>query len=100
MIKKGTVCIWQNVIVPEFEWLNGIECVAQSSLIFENTIAPGGRSKGSRLGYLTDTLVDSAAFGFSPAKTDLFAMSYQLREKNPPQDELDEEFEKERELTT
>jgi hypothetical protein len=81
MIKKGTVCIWQN-LRGDFAKLNGHDVTAMSGLVFITARkAPWSFQTVTMLGYHTDQTI----LEFGPDM--LAAEAHQLREKNPPKEE-------------
>lgn len=80
MIKAGTICVWQNVPEP-FDYMNGVECTALSGL----RRGPVNFCDGVRdaLFYETDQMMPGRP-------RPVVALPHELREKNPPPDEVDE----------
>lgn len=81
MIKKGTVCIWQNCAGSK-AYLNESECTTLSDLHFL-MVYIGRSQQAVKLCYLTDTYYVAP----NGEKIRLAAHPWELRAKNPPQDE-------------
>lgn len=88
MIKKGTICIWQHCTGGKTR-LNGSECTAMSNLAYITAGHKSGEFKLT-LGYITDSHMMVNGYDVT-----LAAFPWELREKNPPQDELNLITEKE-----
>lgn len=88
MIKKGTLCVWQNCKEIKAA-VNGTECVALSDLGYLLATHGPGTKAVPTLCYLTDTIFKRPSDG---VMVQLAANPHELREKKPPPDEfVDEE---------